>query len=65
MQIMRCFELSLVAEGLTCKEVFLGIDKVVGGLVHFNLALPGLRHVPYPRVTGYYMKLKQQTHFKI
>lgn len=26
--------------GLTSEEVFLGIDEVVGGLIHFNLTLP-------------------------
>lgn len=43
---------------LTSEEVFLGIDEVVGGLVHLNLTLPWLRHVPHPRVTGYHMELK-------
>lgn len=46
--------------GLTSEEVFLGIDEVVGGLIHFNLTLPWLRHVPYPRVAGYHMKLTKE-----
>lgn len=46
------------AGGLTREEIFLSVDEVVGGLIHLNLTLPGLRHVPHPRVTGYHMKLK-------
>lgn len=53
-------QFGLMARGLTSEEVFLGIDEVVGGLVHLNLTLPCLRHVPHPRVAGYYMKLKRQ-----
>lgn len=43
---------------LACEEIFLSVDEVVGGLVHLNLTLPRLRHVPHPRVTGYHMELK-------
>lgn len=45
---------------LTCEEVLLGVDEVVCGLVHLDLALPRLGHVPHPRVAGYDVELKQQ-----
>lgn len=45
------------AGGLTGEEVLLGVDEVVGGLVHLDLTLPRLRHVPHPRVAGYDVKL--------
>lgn len=57
--IMHLCLLSCVfAGGLACEEIFLRVDEVVGGLIHLNLTLPRLRHVPHPRVTGYDMKLK-------
>lgn len=46
--------------GLTGEEVLLGVDEVVRGLVHLDLTLPRLGHVPHPGVTGYHMELKQR-----
>lgn len=31
---------AMLEDSLTREEVFLSIDKVIGGLVHFNLTLP-------------------------
>lgn len=50
----------MLEDSLTREEVFLSIDKVIGGLVHLNLTLPSLRHVPHPRVAGYHMKLEKK-----
>lgn len=50
----------MFARGLTGEKVFLGVDEVVGGLIHLNLTLPRLRHVPHPGVTGYHVELKQK-----
>lgn len=48
------------AERLTSEEVFLSVDEVVRRLVHLNLTLPRLRHVPHPRVAGYHVELREQ-----
>lgn len=45
---------------LTSEEAFLGVDEMVRGLVHLNLTLPRLGHVPYPGVAGYHMELKNK-----
>ena len=50
----------MFAGGLTCEEVFLCVDEVVCGLVHLDLTLPRLRHVPHPRVTCYHMELNSK-----
>lgn len=51
---------AILEDSLTGEKVFLSIDKVIGGLVHLNLTLPRLRHVPHPRVAGYHVKLKEE-----
>lgn len=45
---------------LTSEEAFLGVDEMVRGLVHLNLTLPRLGHVPYPGVAGYHVELKNK-----
>lgn len=45
---------------LTSEEAFLGVDEMVCGLVHLNLTLPRLGHVPYPGVAGYHVELKKK-----
>jgi len=47
-------------DSLTREEVLLGVYEVVGGLVHLNLTLPRLRHVPHSGVAGYHMELKKK-----
>jgi hypothetical protein len=44
--------------GLTCEEVLLGINEVIGGLVHLYLTVPGLGHVPYTGIAGNHMELR-------
>lgn len=55
---------------LTSEEAFLGVDEMVRGLVHLNLTLPRLGHVPYPGVAGYHVELinkngKDKTNFNL
>lgn len=49
---------------LTSEEAFLGVDEMVRGLVHLNLTLPRLGHVPYPGVAGYHVELKNKKNGK-
>lgn len=53
-----CLVPCVFAGELTCEEILLRVDEVVGGLIHLDLTLPRLRHVPHPRVTGYHVELK-------
>ena len=57
---MRTCECVLIA-CCTREEVLLCPDEVVGGFIDLDLTLPGLRHVPLPRVTGLHVKLQTGT----
>lgn len=43
----------------TSEEVFLSIDEMVRGLVHLDLTLPRLGHVPHLGVARYHVELSQ------
>ena len=57
----RTFNLlcSLFSKVVTCKEVFLSKDKMIGCFINLKFALPCLWHIPYPGIAGIDVKLKK------